>query len=154
MVITTLPEAGLGLSHNRNSEAARKLYDPIWFTQFVTLFNLPRAITDYLDASYGIADYQRLLMEHCMEVKGLPQLTPGKTVTQKHQFADRIYGNGAPDGTSAVLEMKFSVNQDYNRAAYIYNVLRSWANFSLRPFKWITRLKMGICWFGSCGYGW
>lgn len=140
-IVKTLPESGLGLAHNRNHTASREKYDPIWMTQFIVLFDLPPAVLDYLDGNYTLLDYKKLLMEHCLEVKGFPQTTPGKAVITKHQFAEAGYGNGAPERTSFELEMKFSVFEDYNRAMYIYNVLRAWANLIYDPSNGSQGLK-------------
>lgn len=120
-----------GLPHWDNSKAATNYYEPIFLNQFEVIITPPAVISENVD----------LLIEHVMSIKGLPELTPTKTVEQTYKFAKRSYAAAVPDNTVADLDIKFSVNLNEDNNMYIYNILRGWADLAYDPLTGRQGLK-------------
>jgi|694.fasta_scaffold00580_9 hypothetical protein len=120
-----------GLPHWDNSRAATNYYEPVFLNQFEVVITPPASITDNVD----------LLVEHVMEIKGLPELTAPETVTQTYKFAKRSYSGAIPKETIADLGIKFSVNLNEENNMYIYNILRGWFDLAYDPLTGRQGLK-------------
>lgn len=120
-----------GLSHWSNSVAATEYYEPVFVNQFEVIITPPSVITDNVD----------LLVEHVLSIKGLPELSPTKTVEQKYKFAKRSFANAVPDDTIADLNIKFTVNLNNDNNMYIYNTLRAWGDLTYDPLTGRQGLK-------------
>lgn len=82
-----------------------------------------------------------LLVEHVKSIDGLPELTPSGTVKQFYKFASRSYAAAKPEQTDAQLKIEFEVNLNEDNDAYIYNILRKWADLVYNPLTGRQGLK-------------
>jgi hypothetical protein len=119
------------LSHYMNSVAAVNNYEPIFLNQFDVIITPPASITDNVN----------LLVEHVKSIDGLPELTPTGTVKQYYKFASRSYASAKPEQTDAQLKIEFEVNLDEDNDAYIYNIIRAWADLVYDPLSGRQGLK-------------
>lgn len=137
-----------GLPHFTQSTASMKRYEPIYQNQFEVQIRMPGHNLSFdgrrPNADVCIGD-DVLLMEHVLTIKGLPELTPTATVTQKYKFSDRVYANGGPEKTTANLELNFTVNLSYENDMYVYNSLRQWGNLIYNPATGSQGLKRDYC---------
>jgi hypothetical protein len=120
-----------GLPHWNNSRAAVNYYEPVFLNQFTVIITPPAAIAENVD----------LLVEHVMEIKGLPELTATEVIEQTYKFAKRSYAAAAPKTTVADLDIKFSVNLNEENNMYIYNILRGWNDLVYDPLTGRQGLK-------------
>lgn len=74
-------------------------------------------------------------------IKGLPELTPSSSVKQYFKFASRSFADGRPSQTDALLTVEFEVNLNENNDAYVYNILRKWADLVFDPLTGKQGLK-------------
>ena len=125
-----MAEITSGLPHFTNASAAVNNWEPLFLNQFEVIFTPPSIVSG---TSY--------LLEQVKNVKGLPELTPTGVVKQFYKFAERNYANGAPEKTSAELEIQFEVNLNDNNSMYTYNTLRQWANIIYNPMNGAQGLK-------------
>lgn len=119
-----------GLPHFTNASAAINNWEPLFLNQFEVIFTPP-----------AIVSGSSFLLEQVKNVKGLPEITPTGVVKQYYKFAERNYANGAPEKTSAELEIEFEVNLNDNNSMYTYNTLRQWANIIYNPMNGSQGLK-------------
>lgn len=120
-----------GLPHWSNSRAATNYYEPVFLNQFEVIITPPAAITQNVD----------LLVEHVMDISGLPELTPTKVIEQTYKFAKRSYAAPVPENTVADLKIRFSVNLNEENNIYVYNILRGWADLVYDPLNGRQGLK-------------
>jgi len=121
----------MSLSHYSNSVASINNYEPIFLNQFEVIITPPAIITQNVN----------LLVEHVKSIKGLPELTPSGVAKQWFKFASRSYADGRPSQTDAQLTIEFEVNLNENNDAYIYNILRKWADLVFDPLTGKQGLK-------------
>jgi len=121
----------MALSHYSNSVASTQNYEPIYLNQFEVIITPPSIITQNVN----------LLVEQVKSIKGLPELTPSGVVKQYFKFASRSYAEGRPAQTDAQLTIEFEVNLNENNDAYVYNVLRKWADLVFDPLTGKQGLK-------------
>lgn len=119
------------LSHYNNSTAAVNNYEPVYLNQFDVIITPPTSITQNIN----------LLVEHVKSITGLPELTPTGTVKQYYKFASRSYASAKPEQTDAQLKIEFEVNLNEDNDAYIYNILRKWADLVYNPLTGRQGLK-------------
>lgn len=112
----------MALPHITNSEAGRKLYDPVHGNIFEVSFQLPKALQDKYNTDVT------LLTEHVLKIGGLAALAKGATVSkQSFMGVDRSYLQSKVDSTSAALTMDFTLNLRNGNDNYIYKIFREWA---------------------------
>lgn len=106
-------------------------YEPIYLNQFEVIITPPTIITQNVN----------LLVEQVKSIEGLPELTPTDTVKQYFKFASRAYGSAKPAQTDAQLHIEFEVNLNENNDAYVYNIIRKWADLVYNPLTGRQGLK-------------
>lgn len=112
----------MALPHITNSEAGRKLMDPVYQNLFEVSFQIPTA----LEEKYG-KDIN-LLTEHVLKISGLSALSKGPSVSkQSFMGVDRSYLQSKVDGTSAEIGIDFTLNLRNGNDNYIYKIFREWA---------------------------
>jgi hypothetical protein len=112
----------MALPHITNSEAGRKLMDPVYQNLFEVSIQLPGALND----KYG-KDIN-LLTEHVLKISGLNALAKGPSVSkQSFMGVDRSYLQSKVDGTSAEIGIDFTLNLRNGNDNYIYKIFREWA---------------------------
>jgi hypothetical protein len=121
----------MALPHYSNSVASTNNYEPIFLNQFEVIITPPAIITQNVN----------LLVEHVKSIKGLPELTPSGVVKQFFKFASRSYAQAKPTQTDAQLTIEFEVNLNENNDAYVYNILRKWADLVFDPLTGKQGLK-------------
>lgn len=104
-----------GLPHFDNSQASRRLYEPVHKNLFEVTFLPPNGVAG--------AD---MLLEHVISISGIDAINPSiDAVGQKYKFADRSF-SGMPGQTFVDLTVVFSLNLNDANQMYIYKTLRDW----------------------------
>lgn len=111
-----------GLPHYDHSKASKNLYEPVHQNLFEVTFIKS-------DISGG-----EMLLEHVNSVSGLDTIHPEiSEVTQKYKFSSRSYVGMPSDGTTAKIEIEFSLNLNDANQMYVYKTLLDWAKQSYNP---------------------
>lgn len=121
----------MALPHYSNSVAATNNYEPVFLNQFDVIITPPTVITQNVN----------LLVEHVKTLEGLPELTPTDVVKQYYKFASRAYAAAKPGQTDAQLKIEFEVNLNEDNDAYVYNIIRKWADLVYDPLTGRQGLK-------------
>lgn len=130
----------MSLPHITNSEAGRKLYDPVFKNIFEVYFSLPEP----LQRTFG--KDTALITEHVTKINGLAALNRApSTGTQKFMGTERTFVNPKLENTSAEIEVTFNLNLRNATDNYIYKIFRAWAALGYNINTGERHLKKDYC---------
>jgi len=117
-----------GLPHYKNSIAAQKLWDPVFFAYFDVMITPPSGVSDW-----------PLVMNNILKIEGLMGNAHELNMQQqKYKGANRSFVGGVVPDNSHELTLSFEVNLNDSNSMYVYKAIRQWSDLAFNPLtgKW------------------